>query len=70
MLLRGFFMWEEAEVGCMKAELLWGKKCKGMKGRDMQVSEATKRIETKYSKKAMLTSQKMFLPFVWPLVVR
>lgn len=29
----------------MKAELLQGKKCKGMKGRDMQIGEARKRMK-------------------------
>lgn len=29
----------------MKAELLWGKKCKGKKGGDMQIGEATERMK-------------------------
>lgn len=37
-------MREEAEVGYMEAELLWGKKSKGKKGGDMQIGEATKKM--------------------------
>jgi len=38
-------MWEAAEVGCMEAELLWEKKCKGKKGGDVQIGEAIKRMK-------------------------
>jgi len=54
------------EVGCMEAELLWGKKSRGKKGGGMQIGEVTKN-ESRDSKQtgAMVISQGIFSPSRW-----